>query len=539
MYLGALSTLKGAIIDSEISRNLVEKSFTCKMHQQMWMFLVHILLSNAAFAGIPLWLDKDPFNIWQHRLGYHNLKQLSVTEETIDRASYNYGQNTFRVLKFFHKVLRGENIRLIVIGGSNSAGGGISDHRQLYHQLFLYWWNNLILPFTGSKLTIKNLSLGGTGSDFFSLCLQNYLMETKEPDIVLIELSVNDYGYLYGDAAQPMEQLTRRVMSFSSEPLVVYVALVDLIEKVKWWKSILNPRCHNLEDIGQHEIARYYNITVLSWRDIVCQIDSKKSKRRIDINPGMINADHIHIGVKSHAQIAMMLTRYFQKELKQVICLSWNSAMKTAESIDNIPPLFVNFFNQTLISKSLCWSLISTNWKMPDERQSLNVSIPIRKGFHEITPQSICAKMTRSDADRSDSFGGWQSRKEGSFIEFSFTAPKIARKTDKWSVGLVLRNLQNGQVKISLDENESTTLIITGKSYGRILLQTRIYFLRRRITSGKYKVKIETEGQKDFEVLLSGMVLVPADMKNIKGYKPANTLQKVWSHEDYKALVLH
>lgn len=508
------------------------------MRQQMWMFLVHVLLSNAAFAGIPLWLDKDPFNIWQHRLVYRNLEQLSVTEETIDRASYNYGQNTFRVWKVFHKVLRGENIGMIVIGGSNSAGGGISDHRQLYHQLFLHWWNNLILPHTGSKLTIKNLSLGGTGSDFFSLCLQNCLTKTKEPDIVLIELSVNDYGYLCGEAAQPMEQLTRRVMSFSSEPLVVYVTLVDLIEKVKWWKSILNPRCHNLEDIGQHEIARYYNVTVLSWRDVICPMDTIKSKRRIEIKPSMINADHIHIGVKSHAQIALMLTRYFQKELKRVICHPWKNVMKTAESVEKIPPLFVQFSNQTLISRSLCWSLISTNWRMPDERQSLEVKILMRNGFHEITPQSTCAKMTRTDADRSDSFGGWQSRKGGSFIEFSFTAPKMARKTDKWSVGLVLRHLQNGQIKISLDEDESTTLTITGENYGRILLQTRIYFLRTRITSGKYKMKIETEGRKGFEVLLSGMVLGPAGMRNIKGYKPANTLQKVWSREDYKALVL-
>ena len=428
---------------------------------------------------------------------------------------------------------------MIVIGGSNSAGGGISDHRQLYHQLFLHWWNSLILPYTGSKLTIKNLSLGGTGSDFFSLCLQNYITKTKEPDIVLIELSVNDYGYLCGEAAQPVEQLTRRVMSLSSEPLVVYVTLVDLIEKVKGWKSVLNPRCYNLDDIGQHEIARYYNITVFSWRDIVCPMDTRKSKRRIEIKPSMINADHIHIGVKSHAQIALMLTRYFQKELKRVICLPWKSVMKTAESLDKIPPLFVQFSNQTLISKSFCWSLISTNWRMPGERQSLEVKILIRKGFHEITPQSRHARMTRTDADRSDSFGGWQSRKRASFIEFSFTAPKMACKTDKWSVGLVLRHLQNGQIKISLDENESTTFTITGKNYGRILLQTRIYFLRTRIASGKHKIKIETEGGKGFDVLLSGMVLGPSGMRNVKGYKPANTLQKVWSHEDYKALVLH
>ena len=150
--------------------------------------------------------------------------------------------------------------------------------------------------------------------------------------------------------------------------------------------------------------------------------------------------------------------------------------------------------------------------------------------------------MTRPDADRSDSFGGWQSRKRASFVEFSFTAPKMACKTDKWSVGLVLRHLENGQIKISHDENESTTLTITGKNYGRILLHTRIYFLRTRIASGKQKMKIETEDGKGFDVLLSGMVLGPlgpSGMRNVKGYKLlANTLQKVWSHEDYKALVL-
>ena len=141
---------------------------------------------------MPLWFDKDPFNFWQDRLVYRNLEQLSVTEKTIDNAIYNYGQSSFRVWAFIHKVLRGESIVMIVIGGS--AGGGISDHRQLYHQLFLQWWNNVILPHTGSKLTINNLSLGGTGSDFFSFCLQNYLLKCKEPDLVLIELSVNDYG---------------------------------------------------------------------------------------------------------------------------------------------------------------------------------------------------------------------------------------------------------------------------------------------------------------------------------------------------------
>ena len=124
-------------------------------------------------------------------------------------------------------------------------------------------------------------------------------------------------------------------------------------------------------------------------------------------------------------------------------------------------------------------------------------------------------------------------------MKFHSPLLKWARKTDKWSVGLVLCHLQNGQIKISLDENVSTTLTITGVKYGRILLQTRVFFLRTRITSGKNKMKIETEGRKSFDVLLSGLVLGPSGMRNLIGYKPANTLQKAWSCEDYKALVLH
>ena len=120
---------------------------------------------------------------------------------------------------------------MIVIGGSNSAGGGIRDHKRLFHQLFSQWWSRVIFPNTRSKLTVENLSLGGTGSDFYTFCLQNFISKNDEPDIVLIELSVNDYGYLFGKTARPMELLTRRVLSLSSFPLVLYVSLVDLVKK--------------------------------------------------------------------------------------------------------------------------------------------------------------------------------------------------------------------------------------------------------------------------------------------------------------------
>ena len=120
---------------------------------------------------------------------------------------------------------------------------------------------------TGSKLTVENLSLGGTGSDFFTFCLQNFITTDAEPDVVFIELSVNDYGCIHGATARPMELLTRRVLSLKSFPLVLYVSLVDLVKKGASLSTAKNPRCHNLEDLGQYELATHYGITLLSWRD--------------------------------------------------------------------------------------------------------------------------------------------------------------------------------------------------------------------------------------------------------------------------------
>ena len=159
--------------------------------------MIFLVISQALCAcSSSCRLDADPFTIWWHRLIYRNLKQLSVSLSDIDNAIHNYGRSSPRVWRIFSKAMEGKSIKMIVIGGSNSAGGGIPDHTQLYHQLFLHWWNSVILPCTGSKLILENLSLGGTGSDFFNLCLQNYLLNVKDPDLVLIELSVNDYGYL-------------------------------------------------------------------------------------------------------------------------------------------------------------------------------------------------------------------------------------------------------------------------------------------------------------------------------------------------------
>ena len=150
----------------------------------------------------------------------------------------------------------------------------------------------------------------------------------------------------------------------------------------------------------------------------------------------MISDDHFHIGVKSHVQIALMLTRYAQKVFRSIF-KPMKSKLRKIEAIDNITPLFMKIS----VAKPYCWSLITTNWKKTGSTHSLNVTVLRHAGFREISPQSPYARAANS-GDRSDSFGGWQSEKRRSVIEFAFCLPNLTKKTtNKWSVGLVLRQL--------------------------------------------------------------------------------------------------
>ena len=136
---------------------------------------------------------------------------------------------------------------------------------------------------------------------------------------------------------------------------------------------------------------------------------------------------------------------------------------------------------------------------------------------------------------RTDAFGGWVSSKPGSFIEYSFQVP-----SSKWSVGIVLRRMRQnaGHVQIWLDNNKNDALAITGKAFGSVHFQTRVYFVASDVSPGHHTISLETKGQKIISLLINGIVLGPAGIKGFQGYTPTETLEKVWSFEDYKKFKL-
>ena len=78
------------------------------------------------------WIGADPFAFWRDKNVYRRINDLNVDEEDISRAiHWNEKEPSCRAQNLVTKVLRAQPIKMIVMGGSNSAGGGVSNHMRL------------------------------------------------------------------------------------------------------------------------------------------------------------------------------------------------------------------------------------------------------------------------------------------------------------------------------------------------------------------------------------------------------------------------
>lgn len=86
--------------------------------------------------------------------------------------------NRARLKNVLKKALRGEYINLLVIGGSNSAGGqlGLDENSfdGLYFKVFVKWWNNVFNKTIKSLVKETHLTIGATGSRFFAFCYETF-----------------------------------------------------------------------------------------------------------------------------------------------------------------------------------------------------------------------------------------------------------------------------------------------------------------------------------------------------------------------------
>ena len=462
--------------------------------------------------AFPLFPYPFPFFVCSSYLCFYFSPSTNRCEQTIT-VPFN-DQPSPGVQSFFTKVRDGRPLSMVVIGGSNTAGRNLKKNKELYSIRFTDWWNKHVYKSTGSRLTLNIMGIGGSSSDFFLFCLQNYLQK-QQPDIVLIEFAVNEFGK-YGMAAQPMELLTRRLLLMASRPLVMYVNLVNPgIRKGK----VTNTNCQNMEDLGLDDLAKYYGIPSVSMKDFVCPLTSS-GRRKFKAKMNLFMPDG-HAASKSHKKIASMITEYFRTFLASKDCdRSLKGKSNKKDSLSLLKPLFSDpTISDIQLAKAMCWTHLTPNWEIP-LKQSLKARVIASYGFANVSPLMSLKNRTFDRAARHmDGYGGWtcQPEKGTKYLTVQFTVPNM-KSLVLPSISVVLRlNYTATMVKMSLNDEQRSCILVKTQTQRRKWLNVRIYPLTSQITPGKYTLRVECTAR---WMLVCGIVIGYHGYHGYEGYRP-------------------
>ena len=433
------------------------------------------------------------FNIQSIRSNFSNI----TLDEVLLSRSIQDG-NSDRLRHVLKKALRGENINMLVIGGSHSAGGklGLDENSLdgLYYKVFAKWWNDTFGNVTKSFLKVIPLPIGGTESYFFAFCYKTFIPEGENIDIVLIETSANDQRL---GTVKPLEHLTRQVLTYISAPVVLYINVVHDFGVNPVTKTVQNPSCNSLEDFGQKELAGHYGITLISLREIICR---KEKGRWKVVFTDMAGSDGKHIGVEAHAHIAMMMMEYVRRVYEEIDYDVTEIHPHSVYRDSNLPKLLFIKRETEALKNPLCWT-----GKTPNVFKNLHHS-NLKLEIIENTAFSPCFKLYHQKPNvkrvarelRTDSQGGWCAWKRSSTLKLKIYVPLIAGDNSFRSRSVTVLTTtrhEGGEAKVWLD-NEINKAIRTNSTW----INDRYETIGTRVKPGYHTITVRTLHNRMFMV---------------------------------------
>ena len=455
-------------------------------------------------------LREDPLKQWQYKSKWRRMSDVKLTGELISKAIQPGNQD--RLKNVLIQALKGQQINLLVIGGSNSAGGKLGvDEKSLdglYFKVFSNWWNNTFGRPMKAFIKEYQVTIGGTGSYFFAFCYRTFIPKDEKLDIVLIETSIN---YNLRGKVEAYEQLTRQVLEYPSEPAVLYINLVSGLGLDPETKQVINPSCINLENFGQPELARHYDITSFSLKEVLCRKENHQWKAVIT---DVAASDGRHIGIKAHAMVAMMMIEYIRGVLKDAVEEAKNTSVNSVNDYLPIPePVFLRRETDAL-KQPLCWTGVTPDISQDLHHPNLQIQIMENNGFSpsgSLRDKNESDKGTISDL-RTDAQGGWGTWQIYSSLKLRIYVPPINSSLNTRSVILLTRTSgSGGKAKVWLDNNDKEAIYINTKSfYG----QNRLDTVETRVEPGFHTIMVRTVCEGNF--LVSGVLVGPPDFNRRK-----------------------
>jgi len=430
-------------------------------------------------------LEKDITDIWSFRDQYPDAISLGLDNEKIHRAYANLGSlSGLNLRRSLERALRGRDVGLVIVGGSISKGGpfsekGVEYALKTYFYAIADWWNKVIRPVTGSAMTIRDVSIGGIATDYYSYCLRSHIPNDKLNNIVLWELSANDM-HRFDDGLRPkqqsLEQFTQEVLSLKSKPALIYLNFFALFS----WDQDLVTHCRNFEDEGEGEVANHYKITSLSWRDMVCPL--MQENRPLFTRDELFSEDQFHPSIEAHAQMAYVIIDYIRTEfLKNLVKQRFLEIGDAARKLKIPETVYVPkpVYKETFTWKPLCYTYMLVDNKEPNN--TLSVKEEVTGDFHYT--------VLREFKIRSDKIVGMETKKGDQFISFDITVPMHRNgETTPYKSLVIMSFTDNREAEVRFDSSP-VQKIETAKKF---LEGTVLKYIATNVTPGNHKLTIKS-----------------------------------------------
>ncbi|KAL4856611.1 hypothetical protein ACK3TF_003052 [Chlorella vulgaris] len=190
----------------------------------------------------------------------------SLPERQLRKGIVSDGGDTSRSRRFLAKLLRGEAVTVVAIGGSITWGQGSTKGSNLDWSSRLFAW--LRASFPAANHTLLNRAVPATPSSYMSLCVSWHV--PPDADLVIAEYNINDGPGKADEIRQAHERLLRKLLVYPNRPAVI--ELLYYRRPNNFTNEVSPYRHHGDDEMGV--LAEYYHLPLLSCRALMWDLTS-------------------------------------------------------------------------------------------------------------------------------------------------------------------------------------------------------------------------------------------------------------------------
>lgn len=266
--------------------------------------------------------------------------------------------NLYRLIHVMQNAARGKSVTIGFLGGSITQGCLSSTPETCYAYLVYKWWCE---RFPASHIIYLNAGIGGTSSQFGVARADSDLL-AKEPDLIIVEFSVNDDNNEH--FLETYEGLIRKLYRSKSCPAVLIV------------NSVRYDNGENAQ--AQHlRIGRRYDIPCVSMKPCLYEkiLDGTFTSRDI-------TEDDLHPNDLGHRLMSEVIIDFLEETYKGLMDTPAPEAAADIE-IDTITPVTDNSYENSMRYQNYnCQNILTQNQEFTaDLRPQENIREIFRLGW--------------------------------------------------------------------------------------------------------------------------------------------------------------